>query len=443
VLNTVGAAVLLSAVAAVGLLLATNFSFVSAYERVAAAVSNPTGAFRKTLERFNAWRAERRAQALARAEARREALAAREAEAQALAAQSVTVEEELYPQTVTVKRGSKNAVDSPAASAIKRSAAATEGEEKRTREDDVRARLAQAEAELASIALNPAAPPSISGKSSDAGSSKAEPADALRARAARRVSIESDSAAAPPQKFRETARPVAPDVTDMMSTAAVVRTELVEGEEETPFERERVLPIARGTKKRIEVEAVTSMLDYKYPPVEFLNEAPPRREQADAELLEIAKRVAEKCKEFNVTGQIKHICPGPVVTTYEFKPDPGVKYSRVTGLVDDLCIALEAESIRIDRLPGKPHVGIEVPNPERETIFLREVLESRQFRESESKLTLALGKTIDGINYTQTSRACRTFSSRALRARASPSAQLARRLRALQGAARRGEVHHD
>jgi DNA segregation ATPase FtsK/SpoIIIE, S-DNA-T family len=145
---------------------------------------------------------------------------------------------------------------------------------------------------------------------------------------------------------------------------------------------------------------VASMLDYKYPPVEFLNAAPPRREQADAELLEIAKRVAEKCKEFNVTGQIKHICPGPVVTTYEFKPDPGVKYSRVTGLVDDLCIALEAESIRIDRLPGKPHVGIEVPNPERETIFLREVLESRQFRESESKLTLALGKTIDGINYT-------------------------------------------
>src|ERR1044072_1294131 len=103
VLNTVGAAVLLSAVAAVGLLLATNFSFVSAYERVAAAVSNPTGAFRKTLERFNSWRAERPAQALRRAEERREARAAREAEAQSLAAQPVSVEEDLYPQTVTVK----------------------------------------------------------------------------------------------------------------------------------------------------------------------------------------------------------------------------------------------------------------------------------------------------------------------------------------------------
>ena len=135
------------------------------------------------------------------------------------------------------------------------------------------------------------------------------------------------------------------------------------------------------------------------PPLEFLNEAPPPSEQADAELLGLATRLAEKCKEFNVTGQIKHICPGPVVTTYEFKPDPGVKYSRVVSLVDDLCLALKAESIRIDRMPGKPHVGIEVPNPRRETIFLREVIESRAFRESASKLTIALGKTIDGLNY--------------------------------------------
>jgi S-DNA-T family DNA segregation ATPase FtsK/SpoIIIE len=397
VLNTVGAAVLLSAVGAVGLLLATNFSFVSAYERVAEAVSNPTGAFRKTLERFNAWRAERRAQALARADARREALAEREAEAQAFAAQSAAAEAELSAQVIPVKRGAKDAAESPAASAIRRSAVATETDEKRSREDEVRARLAQAEAELASIALNPSSP-SISGKTSDGDAGKVAPSDALSASASRRAGTEAD-AAAPPLKSREAAR-TAPDVTDMLSTAAVVRTEFGESEEEAPFERERHVPIARDTKRRAEVEAVASMLDYKYPPVEFLNAAPPRREQADNELLEIAKRVAEKCKEFNVTGQIKHICPGPVVTTYEFKPDPGVKYSRVTGLVDDLCIALEAESIRIDRLPGKPHVGIEVPNPERETIFLREVLESRQFRESESKLTLALGKTIDGINYT-------------------------------------------
>ncbi len=91
--------------------------------------------------------------------------------------------------------------------------------------------------------------------------------------------------------------------------------------------------------------------------------------------------------------------PGPVVTTFEFKLDPGVKYGRVTSLVDDLCLGLKAESIRIDRIPGKSTVGIEVPNHQREVIRLREVIESKKFRDSSSKLTLALGKTIDGTNY--------------------------------------------
>jgi len=76
-----------------------------------------------------------------------------------------------------------------------------------------------------------------------------------------------------------------------------------------------------------------------------------------------------------------------------------VKYSRVTGLVDDLCLALQAESIRIDRIPGKAYVGIEVPNQKRETIQIREVVESKKFKDSTSLLTIALGKTIDGLNY--------------------------------------------
>jgi S-DNA-T family DNA segregation ATPase FtsK/SpoIIIE len=182
----------------------------------------------------------------------------------------------------------------------------------------------------------------------------------------------------------------APDVTDeddledMIKGASVVRIKT-----EAPATAKLPFDSAR----RVDYN------DYGLPPLEFLNEAPPHSEQADTELLGLATRLAEKCKEFNVTGQIKHICPGPVVTTYEFKPDPGVKYSRVVSLVDDLCLALKAESVRIDRMPGKPHVGIEVPNPRRETIFLREVIESRPFRESSSKLTIALGKTIDGLNY--------------------------------------------
>ncbi len=139
--------------------------------------------------------------------------------------------------------------------------------------------------------------------------------------------------------------------------------------------------------------------NYILPPTDFLTPATARIEQKDSELLSIAQELTDKTKEFNVTGRVMHICQGPVVTTYEFKPDPGVKYSRVTGLADDLCLALKAESIRIDRIPGKAFVGIEVPNREREVIQLREVIESKKFKDSNSMLSIALGKGIDGLNY--------------------------------------------
>ena len=93
------------------------------------------------------------------------------------------------------------------------------------------------------------------------------------------------------------------------------------------------------------------------------------------------------------------IHPGPVVTTYEFKPDAGVKYAKITGLADDLCLAMQAESVLIDRIPGKSTVGIQIPNRNREQISLRELLESEVYRRSTSKLTVALGKTIHGEPY--------------------------------------------
>ncbi len=139
--------------------------------------------------------------------------------------------------------------------------------------------------------------------------------------------------------------------------------------------------------------------DYVLPSSQLLTPAAPHIEQKEKELLALADSLVEKTREFNVAGKVVNICPGPVVTTYEFKPDPGVKYSRVTGLVDDLCLALKAESVRIDRIPGKAFVGIEVPNRKRETIQLRDVIESEKFRDSESLMTIALGKTIDGLNY--------------------------------------------
>ncbi len=95
-------------------------------------------------------------------------------------------------------------------------------------------------------------------------------------------------------------------------------------------------------------------------------------------------------------GQVVQINPGPVVTTFEFRPEAGIKYSRVTGLAEDLCLATRAESILIERMAGKSTVGIQVPNHERETIWLRDVIESENFATSRSKLTLAMGKDING-----------------------------------------------
>ncbi|MGE0887014.1 MAG: DNA translocase FtsK [Blastocatellales bacterium] len=179
-------------------------------------------------------------------------------------------------------------------------------------------------------------------------------------------------------------------VEEMVATASVKRAT----DNEDP-------PATKSTSKLGDyvTKIARVMADYKLPAGDMLTAPAPRPEMAEPELLERARQLAEKCAEFNVSGQVKQISPGPVVTTFEFKPDPGVKYSRITSLVDDLCLGLKAESIRIDRIPGKSTVGIEVPNDKREIIRLREVIESKKFRDSESKLTLALGKTIDGSNF--------------------------------------------
>ncbi|MFN7948157.1 MAG: DNA translocase FtsK [Blastocatellia bacterium] len=186
-------------------------------------------------------------------------------------------------------------------------------------------------------------------------------------------------------------------VEEMVATAEVKRSEPAESADDDLFGA-MPKPATKGSLSLVK-NVLRTAKEYKLPPSDMLTPPAERHELADTELMDRAIQLAEKCKEFNVSGQVKNICPGPVVTTFEFKPDPGVKYSRVTSLVDDLCLGLKAESIRIDRIPGKSTVGIEVPNDRRETIRLREVIESKKFRESESKLTLALGKTIDGLNY--------------------------------------------
>ncbi|HWR34694.1 MAG TPA: DNA translocase FtsK [Clostridia bacterium] len=135
---------------------------------------------------------------------------------------------------------------------------------------------------------------------------------------------------------------------------------------------------------------------WKLPSSSLLRRPDARSEYDEEELKRVAQVLVEKCAEFEVHGQVTQINPGPVVTTFEFKPEAGIKYSRVTGLQDDLCLALKAESILIERMAGKSTVGIQVPNVNRETIWLREVVEADEFSHSKSKVTFSLGKDING-----------------------------------------------
>lgn len=150
---------------------------------------------------------------------------------------------------------------------------------------------------------------------------------------------------------------------------------------------------ARPTPRPV---ATSSTHHWELPPMSLLNEPPGRNPYDSQELKEIAVRIKSKFEEFNVTGSVTQINPGPVVTTFEYKPEAGVKYSRITNLTEDLCLGLQAESILIERIPGKPTVGIEVPNSKREVISLRQILESDEFKSSPSPLTIPLGKDISG-----------------------------------------------
>jgi DNA segregation ATPase FtsK/SpoIIIE, S-DNA-T family len=163
---------------------------------------------------------------------------------------------------------------------------------------------------------------------------------------------------------------------------------------------QRVEAIAIHERADAEIRTATvapkNVSGFKLPPSTLLNAGGGPQSIREEELREEARVLVEKCAEFDVRGQVVQINPGPMVTTYEFKTEAGVKYSRVTSLADDLCLAMRAESILIERMPGKSTVGIQVPNHERETIHLREVIESETFAKAKSRLTLAMGKDING-----------------------------------------------
>jgi S-DNA-T family DNA segregation ATPase FtsK/SpoIIIE len=170
-------------------------------------------------------------------------------------------------------------------------------------------------------------------------------------------------------------------------------------EEEDPKHKMPIMVLSKekpAPEKKGDPKIAKGNANYKLPPINLLREGEGSHKLDENELKYRARAIEEKCHEFDVEGRVTQINPGPVVTTFEFKPEAGIKYSRIIGLTEDLCLALQAESILIERIPGKSTIGIEVPNDKRETIALREIIEAQEFSNSPSKLTLAMGRDLHG-----------------------------------------------
>jgi len=135
------------------------------------------------------------------------------------------------------------------------------------------------------------------------------------------------------------------------------------------------------------------------PPLNLLNLDPVRTFVEENELVRRGELIRSRCAEFGVEGTIEGISPGPVVTVFEFQPAPGVKVSQIVNLQDDLALVLKAEAVRIDRLPGRSTLGVEVPNAQRGIIHLGNLLQREGFRKSPSKLTMAIGLDLHGDPY--------------------------------------------
>ena len=138
--------------------------------------------------------------------------------------------------------------------------------------------------------------------------------------------------------------------------------------------------------------------NYEFPPVEFMKQPANKGPKGSKKTLtDIATKLQKTLHSFGVAAKVENVSVGPAITRYELKPAEGVRVSKIANLADDLALSLAAESIRIEApIPGKQAVGIEVPNPEKELVNLREIIESNAFTSAESKLAFALGKDIAG-----------------------------------------------
>jgi len=164
-------------------------------------------------------------------------------------------------------------------------------------------------------------------------------------------------------------------------------------------EKERKKEAEKTAAVQESFEFIKSEGDFKTPPFSLLDTPPVTEKKLDRDALTMNARLLEKkLKDYGIDGEVVEICPGPVITMYEYAPAPGVKISRIAGLTDDLTMALQAMSIRIVApIPGKGVVGVEVPNRDRDMVYLSEIFNCEEFHHNKMKLPLALGKDIAGI----------------------------------------------
>src|SRR5215831_982434 len=179
----------------------------------------------------------------------------------------------------------------------------------------------------------------------------------------------------------------------LVSPAGVARTPLIVEPKPPPKPTKR--------KEQEQFEFVGDRRSFTPPPLDVLQCDKAERSALDKDaFLTTADKLTAKLADFGIVGEVVEIRPGPVVTMYEFLPGPGIKLSKIASLADDLAMAMEAMRVRIVApIPGKGVVGIEVPNRDRETVYLKEIVEQDVFQRSSSKLTMALGKDIEGMPY--------------------------------------------
>jgi S-DNA-T family DNA segregation ATPase FtsK/SpoIIIE len=201
------------------------------------------------------------------------------------------------------------------------------------------------------------------------------------------------------QKYAPPAEPVEPGPADGKAERQTEKERRRrEKEARSPFKSAApaAKPAAPPPPERLLFPDLGRKGDYHYPPFTLLEPGKPAEKIDKSELADKKRRIEEKLKEFGIEGEVREYHPGPVITTYEYFPAPGIKVAQVANLTEDLSLALEAESVRIQRIPGKSSLGIEIPNDKREIIKLRDIIESEKFQSAPSKLTFALGKDVHG-----------------------------------------------